>query len=685
MGLVKLLTDLSQVDIEGGNYFTTPTITPNNNLTLSNDYGLGNDGHTITFKQRSMAWPSSYEEGKPLVTFGFDSKAFGDLDPRAPEASPEAIDFGRNDGGLPGNRRFNDFKRIGKWMFGTGEGRGWIIKQTGLQLMNPRIDAPQKDLFTSISEGLTNIFDFSGNAPKDPNQMTYNLGVNTMVSVLMAGAGAIDREGAIPFMHSGYIDAAGRKTWGKAGSLAQGNTGYYAEGGEEEGDEGPSETNKLVYLLDNKIIGNAKLGLVRDLGLEGSALGNFMAKAGEFINDNLGFLGLGGEGEELYSYAGGPESRFGIGRTSIRRYVNSTLDNYGKQFTKVYFDPSAYSSISGGSSIYSESQLPNFIRSLNSMGVEIKGELIKNPYFNYNKVISDASGNRTYHRESRVGLGTPGKIITPISGSAWNQNKDGTINYKAFVKDKVDKVNALDIHKNTDGVFTDNAYRDLIRFRFEAIDNDTPPTAESGLHSHVMLFRAFIEDISDSYSAEHNEFKYNGRGENFYTYKSFKRAISLSFKVAAQSRHEMMPLYRKLNFLVSQTAPDYSDNGRMRTPYVRMTVGSWMNRIPGIITSVDLSWDKDVPWEINMDGPEDTNPHMLVLPHALDVSLNFTPIHNFLPRKGFQTPFILPNHKDIDGAFSPNQKWLSEGGDSTLNVVKNYLNKATVDRMNDGV
>ena len=99
----------------------------------------------------------------------------------------------------------------------------------------------------------------------------------------------------------------------------------------------------------------------------------------------------------------------------------------------------------------------------------------------------------------------------------------------------------------------------------------------------------------------------------------------------------------------------------MRTPYVRMTVGSWMNRIPGIITSVDLSWDKDVPWEINMDGPEDTNPHMLVLPHALDVSLNFTPIHNFLPRKGFRTPFILPNHKDIDGTFKPNQKWLSEG------------------------
>ena len=86
-----------------------------------------------------------------------------------------------------------------------------------------------------------------------------------------------------------------------------------------------------------------------------------------------------------------------------------------------------------------------------------------------------------------------------------------------------------------------------------------------------------------------------------------------------------------------------------------------------------------------MDGPEDDNPHMLVLPHALDVSLDFVPIHNFLPRKGFRTPFILPNHENIDGEFSPNQQWLSEGGDSTLDVVKSWLNKATVDRMSDGL
>ena len=93
--------------------------------------------------------------------------------------------------------------------------------------------------------------------------------------------------------------------------------------------------------------------------------------------------------------------------------------------------------------------------------------------------------------------------------------------------------------------------------------------------------------FNDNYSANHNEIKYNGRAENFYTYNSFNRDISLSFKIAAQSRHEMMPLYRKLNFLASNTAPEYNKNsGRIMTPYIRLTVGSYLNRVPGVLKSI---------------------------------------------------------------------------------------------------
>ena len=214
----------------------------------------------------------------------------------------------------------------------------------------------------------------------------------------------------------------------------------------------------------------------------------------------------------------------------------------------------------------------------------------------------------------------------------------------------------MDVVNIDDGNFLGDGFRDLIRFRFEAIKQASPTQAEA------MVFRAFLDDFNDNYSANHNEIKYNGRAENFYTYNSFNRDISLSFKIAAQTRHEMMPLYRKLNFLASNTAPEYNkDSGRIMTPYIRLTVGSYLNRVPGVLKSIGITWQKDYPWEISIDSPEKgMDSHMLVLPHVLDVSVSFQPIHNFLPQKSVsESPFILPHYDNRDGLVSPLRKWMS--------------------------
>jgi hypothetical protein len=193
-----------------------------------------------------------------------------------------------------------------------------------------------------------------------------------------------------------------------------------------------------------------------------------------------------------------------------------------------------------------------------------------------------------------------------------------------------------------------------------------------------MVFRAFLDSFSDGYNANYNEFKYNGRGESFYTYNSFNRDINLSFKIAAQSRHEMMPLYRKLNYLVSNTAPEYSSTGRMRTPFMRLTVGSWCDRLPGVLKSVNLTWQKDYPWEISVSGPEGGNDkHMVVLPHVLDVSVSYQPIHNFLPEKSINAPFILPhpnNRNVID-----EQKWYDIDVAKTVDEAR----KLGIERLQD--
>ena len=157
-------------------------------------------------------------------------------------------------------------------------------------------------------------------------------------------------------------------------------------------------------------------------------------------------------------------------------------------------------------------------------------------------------------------------------------------------------------------------------------------------------FRAFLDNFSDDFNASHNEIKYNGRGESFYTYNKFSRKINISFKIGAQSVHEMKPLYQKLNYLAAQTAPAYSNkSARIMTPYMRVTLGDYLIRVPGILTNVGIQWQKDYPWEIN----DEKSSYLKKLPHILDVSVSFTPIHDFTPNNDFQSsPFISIGGKD---------------------------------------
>ena len=276
------------------------------------------------------------------------------------------------------------------------------------------------------------------------------------------------------------------------------------------------------------------------------------------------------------------------------------------------------------------------------------------------KKVQNDTG-RNYTREQRIGLGNPGELFD-----------DKLLNnYTSVVyKDKrIDKINALDIHRVKNNTFTDAAYRDLIRFRFEAIDTENPSQQD------VMVFRAFLDNYGDNFNSEWKDFKYNGRGEPFYVYQGFKRSVNFSFKIAAQSRFEMMPLYRKLNFLCTTTAPDYSDDGRIRGNFIKVTIGSMLDRVPGFLTNISLKWQKDYPWEIAIGNPETGNTidsKMLVLPHVLDVSCQFTPVHNFVPRKSItDSPFFATAHGDNLGT-TGTRAFYSKGA-STLSQQKTSI------------
>ena len=109
------------------------------------------------------------------------------------------------------------------------------------------------------------------------------------------------------------------------------------------------------------------------------------------------------------------------------------------------------------------------------------------------------------------------------------------------------------------------------------------------------------------------------------------RNIDFQFKIAAQSKEEMFPLYTKLNYLVSNTTPEYSDVGRMRTPFIKLTVGDWCNSTRCFKFN-RLTWQKDYPW-IKGKMMEKVSGLINIAPCIRCKYSNLPPIHNFMPEK----------------------------------------------------
>ena len=226
--------------------------------------------------------------------------------------------------------------------------------------------------------------------------------------------------------------------------------------------------------------------------------------------------------------------------------------------------------------------------------------------------------------EKRTNLGDPGKpgrsLVSYTAGPVQAGSKG-----KA---DPLDKINALSVYKST-GVTTNLVKNDLVKFRIAAIDSNSPNEKE------FLHFRAFLNSFSDSYTATWNPISYVGRGESFYSYNGFGRTISLGWTVAAQSKPELIAMYKKLNFLASNLAPDYSGLGYMRGPLVQLTVGGYIYEQVGFITGMTLDIPEESTWEIGINDTDAGNDATVKeLPHMIKVtSFGFTPIHEFIPRK----------------------------------------------------
>ena len=391
-----------------------------------------------------------------------------------------------------------------------------------------------------------------------------------------------------------------------------------------------AKDNRLVQLKNNKIADptdNSPTGAFGFLFGEGlNNIGGILRNKlpfGQKIKDVSNQLfsnttGISKYKNEILRYGGGPGSALGIGQTSIKRY-NDTSEYNTDDFKKKYY-------ILDGNSI--ASQDPNRLSRDNTQVRDFREKLLEQQKAGLKKNIISKSlpySNSNNRIEGRVNLGDPGL-----------RDKDVSSFQKGLGK-PLDKINALAIYQS-ENVTTNSIKNDLIKFRFGIIDNKNP-NKKTYIH-----FRAFIDSFSDSYTATWNSEKYMGRGEDFYRYSGFGRTINLSWTVAAQSREELIPMYKKLNYLASTLAPDYTDSGYMAGNLVTLTLGGWCYEQPGFISGMTLDVPNESPWEISIPDSDTTadfatdqnirsDKSVKEMPHMVKVTgFTFTPIHNFVPR-----------------------------------------------------
>jgi hypothetical protein len=261
---------------------------------------------------------------------------------------------------------------------------------------------------------------------------------------------------------------------------------------------------------------------------------------------------------------------------------------------------------------------------------QTKGEAYKLLYVDTKK-----RGNRGFSQDP-LKFASPGEKVLSVKVFGKEEYKfvtDGITGSPPMVGDLSSRVTIIDEFES--GL----SGKDLIDFNFKVI---TPRTGKNDNSKVTYLqFRAFIDSFDDSFSGTWNPHNFVGRAENFYTYGGFDRTINISFKVAALSKNELLPLYQKLNFLTGTTAPTYVGGGYMRGQFVAVTVGDYLKQQTGIIESVDLAWNTDYIWHTEgMDEHQETEASKeetektKQLPTVLDVSLSFKPIHQKIPQFG---------------------------------------------------
>ena len=589
--------------------------------------------------------------GQPYVTTSIpngEGPGFGDYD------------FLLRGGSLLPGAVVNDVSRLTQMMFDLKSPNGLLfsVKQNALSRSGVNIKAQGK----------------SANIVGDPNRLALNNGIYLPTSTLAQAAvnplgGHLLKQGINPFAETNTVTQGNTLSTGFGGALPLANPIYLDTLAQNERQQNQS-TSRLIQFLDNKILSNQgdQTNLYSYSGGPGSTVGVGTTNI-SISKDRTGRNNptLGGSVEGTNNFFA-TEVDFGYSDYSVfkRKSVNfqgAKIFN-GKTVSGLYKDITGTDVLeaqfktdnlsTGALQLFSTNVFqpgtlnPQGPKVVPGLGTTMNYNEIQNAYSGSNQNLSNGGVDNVYNRnviledfrqkrslnkglpsldytrpenriEGRVNLGDPGRKTTPRTSYVKGTGK------------ALDKITALPLYRSKN-VDTDKDINDLCKFRIGVIDNNDP-SFKTYIH-----FRAFLDGMDDSYSADWASQKFSGRAENLYNYQGFDRSVNLSWTVAAQSKEELMPMYRKLNYLASVCAPSYSDDGYMRGNLIELTVGGYLFNQVGIMKGIQYTVPMESPWEIGIkDTPSNAlktggDPSVKELPMMIKVSgFQFIPIHNFVP------------------------------------------------------
>ncbi len=173
----------------------------------------------------------------------------------------------------------------------------------------------------------------------------------------------------------------------------------------------------------------------------------------------------------------------------------------------------------------------------------------------------------------------------------------------------------------------------------------------------IIVFRAILTSLSDSFSPNWSEVKMIGRADPNYQYSGYARSLSIGFDVVITDRDEIKPVWRKLNALAGYCAPTYDPTTiALTAPWMRITLGDLFHQTPVVMTSLGYTYDLDHSWEINIEGDKE----MFETPRKISVSCDFNVISDYLPQNGGRFFNLARKYNGVNMPIEGDDNWLSD-------------------------